>query len=170
MEESAQWGLALLVGIPIAVFLAWFNKSGSDFKDGFEKKTKEAEEAERKIRTQVRAEQRRKELERKNKISQEAEKFRLPGGKGLPVVPDFREWLKNKCYEKYQSIPEPFEKAMKTGNPKDLPLLGWSRKSWEYQEASDREPGGPPSTKIGKRGGRYTDGTTKDGRPYRRYF
>ena len=169
MEESAQWGLALLVGIPIAVFLAWFNKSGSDFKDGFEKKTKEAEEAERKIRTQVRAEQRRKELERKNKISQEAEKFRLPGGRGLPEVPDFREWLKNKCYEKYQSIPEPFEKAMKTGNPNDLPLLGWSRKSWEYQEASDRKPGGP-STKIGKRGGRYTDGTTKDGRPYRRYF
>ena len=36
MEESAQWGLALLVGIPIAVGLAWFNKSGSDFKDGFE--------------------------------------------------------------------------------------------------------------------------------------
>ena len=30
MEESAQWGLALLVGIPIDVFLAWFNKSKSD--------------------------------------------------------------------------------------------------------------------------------------------
>tara|TARA_Y100001968_G_scaffold319722_1_gene351667 strand:- start:300 stop:596 length:297 start_codon:yes stop_codon:yes gene_type:complete len=42
MEESAQWGLALLVGIPIAIFLAWFNKSGSDFKDGFQKKNKEA--------------------------------------------------------------------------------------------------------------------------------
>ena len=41
MEESAQWGLALLVGIPIAVFLAWFNKSGSDFKDGFDQKQKE---------------------------------------------------------------------------------------------------------------------------------
>ena len=41
MEESAQWGLALLVGIPIAVALAWFNKSGSDFKDGFERKPKE---------------------------------------------------------------------------------------------------------------------------------
>ena len=40
MEESAQWGLALLVGIPIAVGLAWFNKSGSDFKDGFEQKPK----------------------------------------------------------------------------------------------------------------------------------
>ena len=38
MEESAQWGLALLVGIPIAVALAWFNKSGADFKDGFEQK------------------------------------------------------------------------------------------------------------------------------------
>ena len=41
MEESAQWGLALLVGIPIAVGLAWFNKSGSDFKDGFEQKPRE---------------------------------------------------------------------------------------------------------------------------------
>ena len=41
MEESAQWGLALLVGIPIVVFFAWFNKSGSDFKDGFEQKPKE---------------------------------------------------------------------------------------------------------------------------------
>ena len=169
MEESAQWGLALLVGIPIAVFLAWFNKSGSDFKDGFEKKTKEAEEAERKIRTQERAEQRRKDFERANKISQEAEKFRLPGGKGSDL-PDFREWLKNKCFEKYQSIPEEFEKAMKSGDPKDLPLFGWSRKLWEYQECKrDPSPSGP-STKIAKRGGRYTDGKTKDGRPYRRYF
>ena len=40
MEESAQWVLALLVGIPIAVGLAWFNKSGSDFKDEFEQKEK----------------------------------------------------------------------------------------------------------------------------------
>ena len=42
MEESAQWGLALLVGIPIAIFLVICNKSGSDFKDGFQKKNKEA--------------------------------------------------------------------------------------------------------------------------------
>ena len=40
MEDTSQWGIALLIGIPIAVFLAWFNKSGSDFKDGFAKKTK----------------------------------------------------------------------------------------------------------------------------------
>ena len=38
MEETVQWGIALLIGIPIAVFLAWFNKSGSDYKDGFERK------------------------------------------------------------------------------------------------------------------------------------
>ena len=40
MEITFQWGIALLIGIPIAAFLAWFNKSGSDFKDGFERKTK----------------------------------------------------------------------------------------------------------------------------------
>ena len=38
MEDSAQWGLAL---IPIALGLAWFNKSGSDFKDGLEQKPME---------------------------------------------------------------------------------------------------------------------------------
>ena len=40
MEETLQWELALLVGIPIAVSLAWFNKSGSDFKDGFKNQQK----------------------------------------------------------------------------------------------------------------------------------
>ena len=40
MENTAQWGIAILLGMPIAAFLAWFNKSGSDFKDGFVKKTK----------------------------------------------------------------------------------------------------------------------------------
>ena len=40
MEDTSEWGLALLIGIPMAVFLAWFNRSGSDFKDGFENKRK----------------------------------------------------------------------------------------------------------------------------------
>ena len=40
MENTSQWGIALLIGIPIAAFLAWFNQSGSDFKAGFEKKIK----------------------------------------------------------------------------------------------------------------------------------
>ena len=40
MDETSQWGIAALIGISIAGFLAWFNKSGSDFKDGFEKKSK----------------------------------------------------------------------------------------------------------------------------------
>ena len=29
-----------MIGISIAIFLAWFNKSGSDFKDGFDSKRK----------------------------------------------------------------------------------------------------------------------------------
>ena len=40
MNELSQWSIALLIGISIAGFLAWFNKSGSDFKNGFEPKTK----------------------------------------------------------------------------------------------------------------------------------
>ena len=40
MDKLSQWSIALLIGISIAIFLAWFNKSGSDFKDGFESKTK----------------------------------------------------------------------------------------------------------------------------------
>ena len=40
MDEISQWSIAALIGISIATFLAWFNKSGSDFKDGFEPKGK----------------------------------------------------------------------------------------------------------------------------------
>ena len=38
MEDTSQWLIALLIGLPIAALLAWFNKSGSDFKYGFDKK------------------------------------------------------------------------------------------------------------------------------------
>ena len=40
MDEISQWVIAALIGTSIAAFLAWFNKSGSDFKDGFETKSK----------------------------------------------------------------------------------------------------------------------------------
>ncbi len=40
MDEISQWGIAALIGTSIAAFLAWFNKSGSDFQDGFETKSK----------------------------------------------------------------------------------------------------------------------------------
>ena len=40
MNEITQWVIAALIGTSIAAFLAWFNKSGSDFKDGFESKSK----------------------------------------------------------------------------------------------------------------------------------
>ena len=40
MDEISQWVIAALIGTSIAAFLAWFNKSGSDFKDGFELKNK----------------------------------------------------------------------------------------------------------------------------------
>ena len=36
--EDTQWLIALLIGLPIAALLAWFNKSGSDFKNGFEQR------------------------------------------------------------------------------------------------------------------------------------
>ena len=40
MDDISQWGIATLIGTSIIPFLAWFNKSGSDFKDGFEPKSK----------------------------------------------------------------------------------------------------------------------------------
>ena len=40
MDEISQWAIAGLIGTSIAALLAWFNKSGSDFKDGFESKRK----------------------------------------------------------------------------------------------------------------------------------
>ena len=40
MDEISQWVIAALIGTSIAAVLAWFNKSGSDFKDGFEPKNK----------------------------------------------------------------------------------------------------------------------------------
>ena len=40
MDDLSQWGISLLIGKSIATFLAWFNKSASDFKDGFEFKKK----------------------------------------------------------------------------------------------------------------------------------
>ena len=39
MEDTSQWGIALLIGVPTSALLSWFNESGSDFKDEFEKKT-----------------------------------------------------------------------------------------------------------------------------------
>ena len=39
MEDNSKWLVAFLIGLPIAALLAWFNKSGSDFKDGFEQQS-----------------------------------------------------------------------------------------------------------------------------------
>ena len=40
MNEISQWGIGALIGTSIAAFMAWFNKSNSDFKDGFAPKSK----------------------------------------------------------------------------------------------------------------------------------
>tara|TARA_Y100001968_G_C18933420_1_gene515301 strand:+ start:373 stop:504 length:132 start_codon:yes stop_codon:yes gene_type:complete len=40
MDELSQWSIALLIGISTAALLAWFNKSGSDYQNGFEPKSK----------------------------------------------------------------------------------------------------------------------------------
>ncbi len=40
MDDLSQWRTAFVIGLSIAVFLVWFNKSGSDFKDGFKAKKK----------------------------------------------------------------------------------------------------------------------------------
>jgi len=41
--------------------------------------------------------------------------------------------------------------------------------SWRV-EPSDTDRPVPPAIKTGRRGGRYTEARTKEGRPYRRYF
>ena len=38
MEDIFQWIIAFLIGVPITAFLAWFDKSGFDFNDGFGQK------------------------------------------------------------------------------------------------------------------------------------
>ena len=43
MDELSQWSIAVVSGGTIASLLALFNKSGSDFKDGFEPKRKRNE-------------------------------------------------------------------------------------------------------------------------------
>ena len=40
MDEKSQWAIAALIGTSITALLPWFNKSDSDFKDGFSPKTK----------------------------------------------------------------------------------------------------------------------------------
>ena len=40
MNDISQWSVAIVLGISIVAFFAWFNKSGSDFKDGLELKRK----------------------------------------------------------------------------------------------------------------------------------
>ena len=40
MDDISQWRIAALIGTSIAAFLAWYNKYGPNFKDGFEPKSK----------------------------------------------------------------------------------------------------------------------------------
>ena len=40
MDAISQWVNAALIGTSIAAFLAWFNKSGSDFKTDLSQKAK----------------------------------------------------------------------------------------------------------------------------------
>ena len=44
---------------------------------------------------------------------------------------------------------------------------GVKRKTWKPFQ---KQPNNPPDVFIGKRGGRYKEDTTEEGRPYRRYF
>ena len=39
MEDTSECLPALSIGLAIAALLAWFNKSGPNFEDGFEQKT-----------------------------------------------------------------------------------------------------------------------------------
>ena len=43
MDEISQWIIAALIGTSIAAFLAWFDKSGSGYKDGLKLKSLRSE-------------------------------------------------------------------------------------------------------------------------------
>jgi len=66
-------------------------------------------------------------------------------------------------------------KINETPDERKARLKELAKKKVKYLKSLPNQSGGSstsdtPATFIGKRGGRYTKDTTKDGRPYRRYF
>ena len=133
----------------------------------------EAEEAERKIRTQKRAEIKRIDEERRQNIRDKAEKFRLPGSKGSSsydsngelqysnakikgVVEkekweslqkqreDLRDWIKHISLT--HTKPERLIKALESGDPKDL--IEEDRREWRFFYRSINENIGSISSGI----------------------
>ena len=92
----------------------------------------------------------------------------------VPLMPrkksnPFTKLIKEKKRKKQLTKEE--EKKLKNGRPNSIQPIKTVQK-YKYPEATRRlkERTEKPEIKEGKRGGRYTEDQTKDGRPYRRYF
>jgi hypothetical protein len=113
---------------------------------------------------------------------------------------NFLEWLSQYIKAEFPNCseaPDHLREALEQANPDLLPLFGGSRAAWAKASGSELPPisewqwpdkwpattktseqpvdydaqfNVKPEIKQGPQGGRYTEGKTKDGRPYRRYF
>ena len=79
---------------------------------------------------------------------------------------------------KPETAPNGIKEALISGSPEDLEpgmrflweehFRGWDDQ--KYRQVKPVNPLDPAQEHVGPRGGRYTKGKTKEGRPYRRYF
>ena len=87
----------------------------------------------------------------------------------LEMYPIKKELLESKKNANPNETPEEKKARLKElAKQKVKHLRSLPGMSGESRE--DLSTSNTPTTHIGKRGGRYTKDTTKDGRPYRRYF
>ena len=87
----------------------------------------------------------------------------------LEMFPTKKKLIESKKNANPNETPEEKKARLKElAKQKVKHLISQRGSSGESRE--DLSTSSTPTTHIGKRGGRYTKDTTKDGRPYRRYF
>ena len=100
--------------------------------------------------------------------------FQLPFSSEPQHKEKFLDWLKNKIRTLDYIIddnPYGIQDALRSGSPEDLEIglrLCWE--DWFYDRDASDYQSPKMQQRTGPRGGNYTEATTKDGRPYRRYF
>jgi hypothetical protein len=115
---------------------------------------------------------------------------------GINFLGWLRQYIKTE-FPNCSEAPDHLREALEQANPDLLPLFGGSQAAWAEANGRELPPIGEwqwpekwreatkasnepvdydaqfnlkPETKHGPQGGKYTEGKTKDGRPYRRYF
>ena len=87
----------------------------------------------------------------------------------LEMYPIKKELLESKKNANHNETPEEKKVRLKELAKQKVKYLR-SLPGMAGESGSDLSTSDTPITHIGKRGGRYTEDVTKDGRPYRRYF